>query len=214
MKVKKWMLLSRVWLLVTPWTLHPWNSPGQNIGVGSPSLLQGIFPTQGSNPGLLHCRQIVYQLSHKGSSRILEWVAYPFSSGSSRPRNWTGVSCIAGEFFTNLVKALIRVFGINAHYMLAGVIRETELLGKTEKTEDLRKVDSWLLWIPTPISPSSFYFSSLFCLVSLWPLFSSTKRLIKEAWFLLTTRVSLPQRGVPRCHLWVSLYKFSAQLDA
>ena len=43
---------------------------------------------------------------------------------------------------TNLVKALIRVFGINAHYMLAGVIRETELLGKTEKTEDLRKVDS------------------------------------------------------------------------
>ena len=65
------------------------------------SLLQGIFPTQGSNPGLLHCRRILYQLSHKGSSRILEWVAYPFSSGSSRPRNQTGVSCIAGGFFTN-----------------------------------------------------------------------------------------------------------------
>ena len=46
----------------------PWNSPGQNTGVGSLSLLQGIFPTQGSNPGLLHCRQILYQLSHKGSS--------------------------------------------------------------------------------------------------------------------------------------------------
>ena len=45
----------------------PWNSPGHNIGVGSLSLLQGIFPTQGSNPGLLHCRQILYQLSHKGS---------------------------------------------------------------------------------------------------------------------------------------------------
>ena len=44
----------------------PWNSPGQNTGVGSHSLLQGIFPTQGSNPGLLHCRQILYQLSHKG----------------------------------------------------------------------------------------------------------------------------------------------------
>ena len=43
-----------------------WNSPGQNTGVGSLSLLQGIFPTQGSNPGLPHCRQILYQLSHKG----------------------------------------------------------------------------------------------------------------------------------------------------
>ena len=45
----------------------PWNSPGQNTGVGSLSLLQGIFPTQGSNPGLLRCRWILYQLSHKGS---------------------------------------------------------------------------------------------------------------------------------------------------
>ena len=43
----------------------PWNSPGQNTGVGSLSLLQGIFPTQESNPGLPHCRQILYQLSHK-----------------------------------------------------------------------------------------------------------------------------------------------------
>ena len=80
----------------------PWNSPGQNTGLGSLSLLQGIFPTQGSNPGLLHCRQILYQLSHKGSPRILEWVAYPFSSRSSWPRKWTGV-CIAGGFFTNWV---------------------------------------------------------------------------------------------------------------
>ena len=45
----------------------PWNSPGQNTGVGSLSLLQGIFPTQGSNPGLLDCRRILYQLSHLGS---------------------------------------------------------------------------------------------------------------------------------------------------
>ena len=43
---------------------RPWNSPGQNIGVGSISLLQGIFPTQGLDPGLPHCRQILYQLSH------------------------------------------------------------------------------------------------------------------------------------------------------
>ena len=45
----------------------PWNSPGQNTRVGSCSLLQGIFPTQGSNPGLPHCRQILYWLSHQGS---------------------------------------------------------------------------------------------------------------------------------------------------
>ena len=42
----------------------PWNSPGQNTGVGSLFLLQGIFPTQGSNPGLPHCQRINYQLSH------------------------------------------------------------------------------------------------------------------------------------------------------
>ena len=48
----------------------PWNSPGQNTGVDSLSLLQGIFPTQASNPGLPHCRRILYQLSHKGSPKI------------------------------------------------------------------------------------------------------------------------------------------------
>ena len=78
-----------------------WNSPGQNIGVGRLSLLQGIFPTQGLNPGLQLCRQILFQLSYKGSPRILEWVAYPSPRGSSRPRNQTGVSCIAGRFFTS-----------------------------------------------------------------------------------------------------------------
>ena len=46
-----------------------WNSPGQNTRVSSLSLLQGIFPNQGSNPGLPHCRQILYQLSHKGNPR-------------------------------------------------------------------------------------------------------------------------------------------------
>ena len=94
----KWKLLSCVWLFATPW---PWNSPGRNIGVGSRSLLQGIFPTQGSNPGLPHCRWTLHQLSHKGSPRILEWVAYPFSSRSSQPRNWNRVSCIVGRFFSN-----------------------------------------------------------------------------------------------------------------
>ena len=68
--VKKWKSLSRVWL-------SPWNSPGQNTGVHSLSLLQRILPTQGSNPGLLHCRQILYQLSHKGSPCSYEGKAMP-----------------------------------------------------------------------------------------------------------------------------------------
>ena len=94
----------------------PWTSPGQN-GVGSLSHLQGIFPTQGSNPGLLHCRWILYHLSQHGSPRILKWVAYPFSRRSSWPRNQTGVPCFAGGFFTSwdtrevLVTQTITLFG-------------------------------------------------------------------------------------------------------
>ena len=61
---------------VTPWTVQPtrllcpWNSPDKNTGVSSYSLLQGIFPSQESNPDLLHCRQILYHLSHQGSTQI------------------------------------------------------------------------------------------------------------------------------------------------
>ena len=81
--------------------LCPWDSPGKNTrGVVMPSS-RGIFPIQGSNPGLLHCRWVLYRLSHQGNPGILERVAYPFSSGSSQPRNRTGVSCIAGGFFTS-----------------------------------------------------------------------------------------------------------------
>ena len=64
---------------------------------GEPPLLQEIFPTQGSNPGLPHCRQILYLLSHKGSPRILDWVAYPFASRSSRPRNPPGSPALQAD---------------------------------------------------------------------------------------------------------------------
>ena len=72
------------------------------IPFSSHSLLQEIFPIQGLNSGLLHGRQILYQLSQR-STRILEWVAYPFSSRFSQPRNRTGIFCIAGRFLTNWV---------------------------------------------------------------------------------------------------------------
>ena len=55
--------------LQPPGLYSPWNSTGHNTGEGSLSLLQGIFPTQGSNPGLPHCRRILYQLSYQGSPR-------------------------------------------------------------------------------------------------------------------------------------------------
>ena len=81
----------------------PAEPPGKpkNTRVGSLSLLRQVFLTQELNWGLQHCRQSLYQLCHKRSPRILEWVTYLFPSGSPRPRNWTRVSCIAGGFFTN-----------------------------------------------------------------------------------------------------------------
>ena len=72
------------------------DSPGKNTRVDCHAFLPGIFPTLGSNPGLLHCRQVLYHLSHQESPRILEWVTYPFSKGASQPRNRSRVSCVAG----------------------------------------------------------------------------------------------------------------------
>ena len=77
------------------------DSPSKNTRVACYAFLQGIFLTQGLNPGLSHCRGILYCLSYQESPRILEWVAYPFSRGSSQPRNQTRVSCISGRFFTS-----------------------------------------------------------------------------------------------------------------
>ena len=73
-------------------------------------ILQGIFPTQGWNLGLPHCRRILYHLSHQGSLKMLERVAYPFFRGSSWPRNWTRVSYTAGGFFTNWATILYCYF--------------------------------------------------------------------------------------------------------
>ena len=80
----------------------PWNSAGQNTGVGSLSLLQGIFPVQGLNPGFLQCRKILYQLSPKRSPRILKWVACPFCSGSACPTQESNQGLLmAGGFITS-----------------------------------------------------------------------------------------------------------------
>ena len=67
-------LLSRPHGLQTARLLCPWNSPGKSTGVGCHALLQGIFPTQRLNPGLSHCRWILYQFSHKGNPNHLKAV--------------------------------------------------------------------------------------------------------------------------------------------
>ena len=97
---------SCVRLIATLWTIahqapHPWDSPSKNNGVGCHSLLQGIFPTQGSNPHLL-CL-LHWQTGSLPLALPVKplWVAFPFSRGSSQPRDWTQVSRIAGGFFTS-----------------------------------------------------------------------------------------------------------------
>ena len=101
-----------------------WKYESFNTGVGSLSCLQGIFPTQGLNP-ILHCGQICYQLSCKGSPRILKGVAYPFASRSSWPRYQTGVSYIAGRFFTNWAMRETHIKRIN-HFCMYEIILFTK----------------------------------------------------------------------------------------
>ena len=84
-----WVSFSVMFDSVTLWTeaaklLCPWNSPGKNTGMYCHSLLQGIFLTQGSNPGLLHCRQILYHLSHQGSTSSTTYYNYFFQLFLSR----------------------------------------------------------------------------------------------------------------------------------
>ena len=79
----------------------PWNSQGQNTGVGSHSLLQKIFPSQGSNPGLPHCRWVLHQLSYQESPlhyrRLCDWLmnVEPHSYGS-KIRTWLCSQSVSG----------------------------------------------------------------------------------------------------------------------
>ena len=123
----------------------PWHSPGQNTGVGSCSLLQGLFPTQGLNPGLPHCRWILYQLSPQGSPRILEWAAYPFSRGSPWPRNRTSIFCIASRFFINwaIREALINDTNKQARNRIHSIL---DIFWVNYFTVILPSVLAWLLY--------------------------------------------------------------------
>ena len=104
-----WVLFKdiKLKLLVVSNSLQPhglyslWNSlDHQNIGVGSLSLLEGIFSTQGSNPGVPHCRWFFTCWATREAQEYWSVVAYPFSSRSSWSRNPTRVSCFADGYFT------------------------------------------------------------------------------------------------------------------
>ena len=113
----KWSSPSHVQLFLTPWTYTAHGILQARIPECSSDLiLQGIIPTQESNPGLPHCRQILYPLIHKGSPKTLECVAYPFSRGFSWPRNQTRVSCIAGGFFANWAIREAKMTSVNNKY--------------------------------------------------------------------------------------------------
>ena len=152
----KWKPVSRVRLSATPWTIQPRNSPGQNTGVGSLSLLQGIFATQGLEPGLLHCRWIISQLSHRGSPRTLEWVTCPFSSRPSCDRNWAGVSCIAGGFFTSWATGeAFQQEGVFSYSKGCWAVKAGEDRKLTEEFGSLEITDALAKGITLKILPSS-----------------------------------------------------------
>ena len=73
--------------------------------------------------------QILYQLSHQGSPRVLEWVAYPFSRGTSQPRNWIGVSCIAGKFLTSWAQGKPKNTGVGSLPLLQWIFPTQESNG-------------------------------------------------------------------------------------
>ena len=112
----------------------PWNSPGRNTGVGSLSLLQRIFPTQGSNPGLSHCRQILYQLSHKGSPVI----AFKFMRKKSKYWNTSHVEMI------NIVK-LRCVHWVSQSVELLSCVWLFAMLWTTIRQASLSITNSWSL---------------------------------------------------------------------
>ena len=106
----------------------PWNSPGQNTGVGRLSLLQGIFPTQGQNPGLLHCRWILYQLSHKEIPRILEQVAYPSPADPPDPEIKLGFPALQKDSLPTELSG-------KPSFTFFSALNETTLEGSTSKEE-------------------------------------------------------------------------------
>ena len=111
--------------------------------MGSLCLLQGIFPIQGLNPGLLHCRQILYQLSHKGSLRILEWVAYPFSGGPSQPRIERGSPALQADSLPTELSGKPEVPGDTAFFIWETCLEHEGITAKDFRSTRLEVGKVW-----------------------------------------------------------------------
>ena len=98
--------------------LWPWNSPGKSIGVGCHSLFQRIFPTQGSNLGLLHCRQILYRLNHQGNipSWLYEYWEFPHSNHSAIQGNTYTLPVLSPFLRWQAVLLIYKLSTINPPY--------------------------------------------------------------------------------------------------
>ena len=97
----------------------PWNSPGQNTGVGSLSLLQGFFPTDGSNPGLLHCRRILYQHSYQGSTWIWSKLFSRIQSKPEKENDFIRKHTVSPEKWRSLVTwPLSQICSVNACHLM------------------------------------------------------------------------------------------------
>ena len=112
-----------------PGSSRAWDSPGKNTGVGCHFLLQGIFPTQGSNPGLPHCRQTLKPLSHQGSplsprvcsnSCLLSWWHYLTISWSAVPFSFCHQSFPASASFpmSQFFPQVAKVLELQLHWLL------------------------------------------------------------------------------------------------
>ena len=117
--------LNPVWLFATTRLLQPWDFPGKNTGVGCHFLLQETFPTQGLNPGLHHCRQMLFSLSHKGSpgarapgmlrlqnpklTPSLKYLYFQpaYSFRADWPRNLLRLSSVMREIFPSLWSSFV-----------------------------------------------------------------------------------------------------------
>ena len=136
----KWKSLSCVRLFATPWANSPWNSPGQNTRVGSCSLLQGIFPSQGLNPGLLHCRKILYHLSHQVSpipSHIFQlFQNFLHSTNPSKPSSPNFLLSLISD--TEIVSHTLQATCENCNSVSS--LRNSSFMGaKNQKNHQLRR---------------------------------------------------------------------------
>ena len=107
--------------LCNPMDCSPWNSSGQNTGVGSCSLFHAIFPTQGLKPGLPHCRWILYQLSHRGNPKYIVWKSPIYTSYVNLTKSLCGLLlylCVFLDTYIYTVSIWFLMWGVHSNWYI------------------------------------------------------------------------------------------------